>query len=249
MRSGARLVVVAALAALAHGAGVTAAEPRSPPQISNPLTHTPEPDWHCASEAACSKLCDEGIGRSCRRLGELEYAGDEANVDKYMDAFRRACDARDGDGCLFAANVDKDGGTNHGLGGFDRKVAGYYERGCAYGNQAACLYAQLAHALAPLENLSSSDPSFAKTRASQLALGRRRAWLPAGRPGRLQRRDAPLLLPERLISGPGAGPGARQQLVETALRVILQSAPASLQASPEFASLCPQSAACMAVSI
>ena len=71
------------------------------------------PDWRCATEAACTKLCDETIAKSCTKLGELVSAtGDcEAGTAQYI----KACGLGDGRGCRLAANHSGDPDIyNHG---------------------------------------------------------------------------------------------------------------------------------------
>ena len=80
------------------------------------------PDWHCASENACERLCDEGIARSCRRLAELR--------DDEPEAYERGCLARDGESC-----------TRRGHAATTLEVASqWYARGCAAGDASACTY-------------------------------------------------------------------------------------------------------------
>jgi TPR repeat protein len=80
------------------------------------------PDWHCANEKACERLCDEGIARSCRRLAELR--------DNEPDAYERGCIARDGESCTRRGHA----ATTLDVG------AKWYARGCAAGDPSACAY-------------------------------------------------------------------------------------------------------------
>ena len=105
------------------------------------------PDWHCSGETDCQRLCDEGIGRSCRMLAQLRN-GDPAT-------YELGCKAADPTSCTLrghAAESFVDG-------------APWYELGCNGGDRTACLYNAFAHAKEgqasarnELRNRCGSDP-------------------------------------------------------------------------------------------
>jgi TPR repeat protein len=100
----------------------------SPCAAAAKLRQTPPP-WKCAGEKECKALCDEGIGRSCRRLAELRGGA--------VADYERGCEVGDATSCTLrghAAETLVDG-------------AKWYKLGCRAGDRTACPYAQLDAAL------------------------------------------------------------------------------------------------------
>jgi TPR repeat protein len=103
------------------------------------------PDWHCATEAACARLCAEKLGRSCTRLADLT-AGRQATealatadpvvtCEDVDEAYEQGCDAGDGAACLR---------RGHGASAPER-ATGWYERGCRLGDREACVLQDFLH--------------------------------------------------------------------------------------------------------
>ncbi|HEY5923670.1 MAG TPA: hypothetical protein VIV11_18440, partial [Kofleriaceae bacterium] len=100
----------------------------APCTAANQLRQHP-PDWRCHDEQTCAQLCDEGIGRSCRRLAELHHGA--------LADYERGCAADDRASCTL---------RGHGAETFD-DAATWYKLGCRAGDRSACQYVQFAKAL------------------------------------------------------------------------------------------------------
>ncbi len=67
------------------------------------LRRTP-PDGHCATKEQCEQLCTEQIGKSCTQLGKLAATAGECTAA--ISAFTTGCDRGDGEGCRLLGNHD-----------------------------------------------------------------------------------------------------------------------------------------------
>jgi hypothetical protein len=83
------------------------------------------PDWHCTTEVACTTLCDEKLGKSCTKLGELVAA---RSCDAAAQAFETGCALGDLRGCRLAGNR-----------AVGSRAATFYETACAGGDVEGCV--------------------------------------------------------------------------------------------------------------
>ena len=86
------------------------------------------PDGACKTEPDCERMCDEGLGSSCRHLAELR--------DNSADAYERGCAERDGESCTRRGHA----ASTLELG------AKWYIRGCLAGDRAACTFRDFGNA-------------------------------------------------------------------------------------------------------
>jgi hypothetical protein len=90
-------------------------------------TRAHPPDWHCTTEVQCKKQCDETIGKSCTRYGEVVSGHD---CPAAFAAFATACTLGDPRGCRLSANHAG-----------DTEALALYTTACKQGDPESCILA------------------------------------------------------------------------------------------------------------